>query len=343
MVLTRLPGTGKLFNYLVHAVETADHGTQRATMGTSSATPTGSSGNKNDHVNKKRSSYDSFLDVDTLVAKPILGSDGAAAWQEFKQETKLPPRHSAAPKAPLKGADRAAGFNTWQQERENEEETRRKAGHGSLEESRYTNFKKKQHQGNKTRKAVLARKRPENVPYFLPASTFDGWKFDYVFTTRDRGTGYYWDGTDSVKRILEEEARNDGQGSAADLNDSNEPKKQSEKDLGISGKTKKIKRQGPVIVDDPMNPREQVAAALRRHQQRIPLPPGWEAATDPATGKMYYYNKITSERSWTLPQMLSAKQENLPRGWSIANDSASGKLYYYNSQTKECRWDPPSL
>lgn len=31
------------------------------------------------------------------------------------------------------------------------------------------------------------------------------------------------------------------------------------------------------------------------------LPPGWEATADPATGKTYYFNRATSETTWTVP------------------------------------------
>eukprot|EP00435_Cladocopium_sp_Y103_P006164 s253_g2.t1 len=31
------------------------------------------------------------------------------------------------------------------------------------------------------------------------------------------------------------------------------------------------------------------------------LPAGWEMTTDPASGKLYYYNRATQESSWTVP------------------------------------------
>jgi len=48
----------------------------------------------------------------------------------------------------------------------------------------------------------VERVRPEGATYFIKAETFDGWKEDYVFTTKKgRGTGYFWDGMDSVKKL----------------------------------------------------------------------------------------------------------------------------------------------
>ena len=31
------------------------------------------------------------------------------------------------------------------------------------------------------------------------------------------------------------------------------------------------------------------------------LPAGWEMTTDPASGKLYYFNRLTQESSWTIP------------------------------------------
>ena len=35
---------------------------------------------------------------------------------------------------------------------------------------------------------------PDGAPLFIPSACFDGARIGYVFTSRDRGIGYYWDG-----------------------------------------------------------------------------------------------------------------------------------------------------
>src|SRR3569832_890005 len=78
------------------------------------------------------SSYDAFNAVDKMVAKPVMGSDGAAAWQSFRQESKvLAHRTSSAPLAPLKKVDRLA-FSSWQEEQDRERQVRKKAGESDL-------------------------------------------------------------------------------------------------------------------------------------------------------------------------------------------------------------------
>ena len=43
--------------------------------------------------------------------------------------------------------------------------------------------------------------------------------------------------------------------------------------------------------------------ALSRWEQTPPLPPGWELATDPASGRTYYADPETGESSWTPPPL----------------------------------------
>ena len=44
---------------------------------------------------KKDSAYTVFNAVDARVSKPVLGSDGAAAWQNFRSDTKQPQQISS--------------------------------------------------------------------------------------------------------------------------------------------------------------------------------------------------------------------------------------------------------
>jgi hypothetical protein len=317
-----------------------------------------------------KSSFDAFSKVDEIVSKPILGSDGAASWQEFQKDVHKstsigigshPHRPSAAPKAPLKKADRlGTGFSSWEEERLHEEQVRKAAGHVSAGTG-YTNFKKKnsaeEAAERKRIKKIEARIRPDNKEYFIPAPTFQGWKFDYIFTTRpDRGTGYYWDGMDSVKKLRGalQEGENDG-----DTQKGEEDEKASGEEEHDKPKKKKRKKSaGPVIVNDPNNPLEQVAALIeqRRRQMMAPtavvdptLLPGWEMANDTTSGKPYYFNRSTGERSWDKPQAVPGatstselKDSELPEGWKEATDGASGKTYYYHTNG-ETRWDRPTI
>ena len=40
------------------------------------------------YTSSSSSAYDAFSTVDSLVSKPIMGSDGAASWQQFQSESK---------------------------------------------------------------------------------------------------------------------------------------------------------------------------------------------------------------------------------------------------------------
>ena len=277
-----------------------------------------------------------------------MGSDGAAAWQDFRQGNVVSKTTSSvAPKAPLKAADRAAGFASWEEERQVEHQTRKDAGEASMHVG-YTTFKAKNTAAEaaerKQKARIEKRIRPDEVAYFLPAKNgFMGWKFDYIFTTRDRGTGYYWDGTDSVKKLrgeltVKEPAQEIASGARAQPSggnvDESAPKQRKKK--------KRKKLQGPTIINDPNNPMEQIAAALQKKNRQMDLPSGWEAAKDANSDKMYYYNRQTGERSWEQPGTKANEKDSLPSGWSAAKDPTTGKEYYFHSSTKETRWERPS-
>jgi hypothetical protein len=297
------------------------------------------------------SSFDAFAKVDEFVSKPVLGSEGAASWQVFRKDHKSN-RPSAAPKAPLKKLDKlGTGFTTWEDERANEDKVRKEAGQADTG-SGYTTFKKKngseEAAERKRIKQIEARIRPENQNFFIPAPTFQGWKFDYIFTTRpDRGTGYFWDGADSIKRLrgelIEEEPAPPADNADAEPAKEIKPKKKKRK-----------KNAGPIMVNDPTNPQEQVAAALQKRNQMLggtadpTLPSGWEAARDPFSGKTYYYCRATGERKWDKPAAPETNEdkkaeeaEKLSDGWKSAADKGTGKTYYYHTNG-ETKWEKPS-
>lgn len=320
------------------------------------------------------SSYDAFASVDELVSKSVLGSDGAASWQAFRSSKDhsrdVPALHrpSAAPKAPLKRADKlGTGFTSWEEEREHEERIRKSAGHATAGAG-YTVFKKKDEAGEaaerKRQAQIKARIRPDDQEYFIPSKVFKGWKFDYIFTTRPErgGTGYYWDGMDSIKQL-------DGtltvvEGKNASTPPHNDSKATStismeDKEKIPSSEPKKKKRKkdkGPVILHDPNNPLEQVHAILARRNQQLlgmvtaaptattdqTLADGWETASDPESGRVYYFNRTSGERRWEKPEKQNpTNDETLPEGWKSAIDSASGKTYFYHATTGETKWEKP--
>ena len=326
--------------------------------------------------------YDAFTMVDNAVSKPVYGSDAAATWQEFKKNSASAiVTRNVAPQMPMKRSDKlGAGFKTMKEEREHEERVRNSHGHAELG-SGYTVFKKKGHEsGNETSKetggkrklyeqysdpmkcgklASEFRERPDDMIYFIASETFAGWKKDYVFSTRHRGTGYYWDGMDSVKERHGLTIYGDGKGQAVEdeiISDTVKTKKK-----------KKKKKESLEQIPDSIDPFQQVADAIARrnaaYAEKMGLKPqdsdkddlkalvaaGWSVAHDSASGKRYYFHNDTRRTVWENPIATKTKDLNdmdnqlAAAGWSCAVDSASGKKYYYHNQTRETRWENPLL
>ena len=247
-------------------------------------------------------------------------------------------------------------MTSWEAERQQEEKNREQAGHVQLG-SGYTTFKKKNQAEEaaerKRMKQIEARIRPDEKEYFIPAKTFQGWKFDYVFTTRpERGTGYFWDGTDSIKKLKGELREGDGPESNSKLGGDRTKSDDAEDRLTKPKKKKPKKSLGPVIIEDPNNPLEQVAKIVQQRNLAMAsalappaLPAGWEATLDKATNKLYYFCRSTGESSWERPQETQTTgtdltEEQLPEGWKAAQDSSTRKTYFYHS-SGETRWEKP--
>lgn len=339
-------------------------------------------------ASSKSSSFTAFNDVDETVAKPVLGSDGAARWQDFRGGSKAPKSFSVAPSMPLKKLDRALGTTSIRDEQVNEAKIRKDAGDREAG-SGYTTFKRKsdheEHAERKKKKLILDKVRPDDVSYFMPAEEFEGYKFDYVFTKRDnRGLGYYWDGTDSARKETGLPPIHSESGDI--VNDKNTA---TEKEKKPKTKKKKKKIREPIFLpDDEFNPMEQVALAIRRREQAMGAPPsslfgsatntkadaaalganssaldlaspdaeqpleteliaaGWESTKDPSSGKTYFFQRSTNERSWTkpdLPKSVSGGNSDgsLPDGWKSAKDPKSGKVYYHHTSGKTS-WEMPT-
>lgn len=303
---------------------------------------------------KSLSSMGAFSKVDDLVSKPVLGSDGAASWQEFRKDHKQQYRPSVAPKAPLKKADKlGTGLSSWEDEQRHEDQIRKVAGDAATGAG-YTQFKQKNNaeeaQERKRMKMVESRTRPDDKDYFIPGKTFSGWKFDYVFTTRPNyGTGYYWDGMDSIKKLRGEELPEEQPAKKAKVHDNDQKNDTNYADVEKPKKKKRKKLQGPVIVNDPTNPLEQIAAVIQKRQQLLTgqdptLQQGWEVAKDPFTGKPYYFNRATGEQTWEKPTAdpdAGKDDAPLPEGWEAVTDKSTGKVYYFNRSSGERSWEKP--
>ena len=311
-------------------------------------------------ASKGQASYDAFAKVDDIVSKPVLGSDGAKSWQAFQRDTKTSHRTSVAPKAPLKKADKLnTGFSSWEEERRHEDRVRSEAGH-SKTGTGYTSFKNKnsaeEAAERKRIKQIEGRIRPDDQEYFIPSKEFKGWKFNYIFTTRpDRsGTGYYWDGMDSIKELRGELKRDKPSKATPTETSSTSQEKQHQEEPKRKKQKKNKNKVGPMIVNNPNNPLEQVAAIIQKRNQSTVTADAtatttWETAVDPSSGRQYYFCRATGERSWTKPVETGKKNQEqqpntkeLPQGWKSALDSGTGKTYYYNEKG-ETRWERPDL
>ena len=275
-------------------------------------------------------------------------------------------RPSVAPKAPLKKLDKVgAGFSSWEDEQKHEAAVRKAAGDAELG-SGYTHFSRKndteEAAQRKIQKMIESRTRPDDKEYFIPKATFAGWKFDYIFTTREgRGTGYFWDGMDSIKKLkgeLKDEPKSKGDNDhdskqstgKRSNNNVDDSKEKDEKSNHPKKKKKRKKNAGPIIVEDPNNPLEQVSRIIQQRNQALdqtPLPAGWEAAVDPTSRKTYYFQRATGKRSWEKPaledssELSGQSQDDLPDGWKAAKDASSGKTYYYHTNGTTV-WEKPT-
>ena len=289
---------------------------------------------------KRPSSYDAFSSVDKLVSKPVLGSDGALSWQQFQSSTKKSQSRGVAPHMPLKRADKLSGMKSIQEERRNEENLRKSEGERSMG-SGYTTFKRKDDKAaameRKRRKLVMERKRPEDKQYFFKADTFNGWKEDYVFTTRDSGLGYYWDGMDSLRKLTS---------AAAEVENNPAVEKESLPSEQEGTRKRKVKKEKKKSKSKKRSREE----AVEKGKEKDVLPEGWETSIDPTTCKTYYYNRVLGKTSWEKPTAhekpiadeQSKSKEALPDGWETSLDPTSGKTYFYNRTLNLTTWERPT-
>ncbi|GMF29485.1 unnamed protein product [Phytophthora lilii] len=69
----------------------------------------------------------------------------------------------------------------------------------------------------------------------------------------------------------------------------------------------------------------------------------WEEAYDEASGRAYYFNRLTGDTSWTLPGEATSEAGALSTEnvWQQSFDEASQTTYYYNIYTGETSWTLP--
>ena len=91
---------------------------------------------------------------------------------------------------------------------------------------------------------------------------------------------------------------------------------------------------------------------------QMPTSSSWKAATAP-DGRTYYFNEVTNETTWTLPEMTqeapapsqadtvpiqqqqSVRAESSPpHPWKAAT-APDGRTYYFNQDTQETTWEMP--
>lgn len=319
--------------------------------------------------------YIAFVRVDDQVSKPIVGNDGAFAWKTFINSRK-PRRTSVAPELPSKRADRLQGFKNFREERDNEVKIRNEHGDVRLGEG-YVSFKEKLNhidiEKNKNEERIRKKIRPATSQYFIKYGTFEGKKYDYVFMTKDRGTGYYWDGMDSYYRLVNGKAEESVvelvEPKLLDVEYNEAKQKRSktnkfDKNNAMEDIEKAIQRRN-ILMANKKNEYIQTDVFSKSNEihiedisvltgavgkQYTAYSPnisslelnGWETAYDEKTKRIYYFHRGSGERRWDCPLLhLHKNKEALKSGWKTAKDAKSGCLYYYNEDTGYSSWNIP--
>jgi hypothetical protein len=296
-----------------------------------------------DSNNKAASnSYSVFNAVDAAVSKPVMGSDGAAQWQEFRSRkhvvtTAGRKSSSTAPTAPLKRADRAMGFSSWQDERAVEATTRQETGDRAMHGGYQHFHKRKNKEDNKKEETDYSVPERHNGELPRPAVA------TATAMTMDNGGG-------------NGNANNDTAISSSSEKKTKKKRKTKEESASAA----------PVVIRDPTHPLEQVAAAIQRQkmmqQQHTTTPDGgggWETAIDPTSQRPYYFHRPTGQRTWDRPtsSMVVAAtttttsttttatktddNDGATTTWKATKDASTGKTYYYNTKTNVTTWERP--
>ncbi|RWS27743.1 hypothetical protein B4U80_03899 [Leptotrombidium deliense] len=87
---------------------------------------------------------------------------------------------------------------------------------------------------------------------------------------------------------------------------------------------------------------------MPKGNQSIPLPPEWEIAKDPETGRVFFVDHINRRTQWIDPRDRLTKPlsfadcvgDELPYGWEMAFDPSAGVYYVDHIRKKNQLTDP---
>ena len=286
---------------------------------------------------------EAFRKVDDLVSKPILGSDGAQAWQSFaeseqgnraqkqKQQQRIGSSSSSAaasgaPQAPLKAQERAMGYQTWQDE-QRDEAKRRNDGTGGTKTTgtpTYTHFKQKQPQPHQKKRKNDPRGDLHQEKNEIDNDDHDGDR--KITSATDAATDDA--ATDAAATAKDHEG--DHNVDVVDHDGTAIMKRNKSK------RNKSKTTQKPIILHDPMHPLEQVSAAMMMiQQQQLQHQSQQRASTTTTT------TTSTSTRNHVVGRD-DAPNDALPDGWKCTTDPNTGEVYYYQSITGQTSWTKPT-
>lgn len=68
------------------------------------------------------------------------------------------------------------------------------------------------------------------------------------------------------------------------------------------------------------------------------LPTGWIYARSKSTWRVYYYNTLSGQTTFSAP----GGDDDLPFGWSVAKSRTTGQTYYWHAATERSQFERPA-